>query len=114
MDIIGYEGKYQVSDHGRVRRATNVYVLKQQTTNGYKCIFLRDERQRKTKHWVHRLVALAFCPNPEMVNIVNHIDRDRHNNRATNLEWLSPKGNSQHWVEHDRQQIVEVNSEMPF
>jgi len=48
---------------------------------------------------VHRLVALAFCPQPVDCNIVNHIDGDKLNNVATNLEWTTIRGNNRHAYE---------------
>ena len=45
---------------------------------------------------VHRLLALAFIPNPEGLAEVNHIDNDRHNFKLSNLEWVSRKGNDTH------------------
>lgn len=39
--------------------------------------------------YVHRLVAMAFCPNPYNKKIVHHIDGDKHNNVASNLKWVT-------------------------
>jgi hypothetical protein len=41
---------------------------------------------------VHRLVAAAFCPKPEGCDVVNHLDGDKRNNAASNLEWTTPRG----------------------
>lgn len=43
---------------------------------------------------IHRLVATAFIPNPNGLETVNHIDEDKHNNRAENLEWCTAQENS--------------------
>lgn len=48
---------------------------------------------------IHRCVALAFpelCPKPDGASIVNHKDGDKHNNEATNLEWVTRPGNASH------------------
>lgn len=45
---------------------------------------------------VHRLVAEAFCAKPDGCNVVNHLDSDRRNNRASNLEWTTQRGNIEH------------------
>lgn len=102
-DIPNYEGLYQVSDNGNVRSITHkdrfghTYkgrILKQQLSNGYyRCHLSKDN----ITEWalVHRLVALVFCEKPEGCNIVNHIDANKENNHASNLEWTTYKGNMQ-------------------
>ena len=101
-DVSGYEGTYQVSNMGRVRRLTfvNNVVQKEKvhivrpTDNGrgYFVIGLKTNGKRKSKY-VHRLVAEAFCENPEGKTCVNHKDYDKHNNMACNLEWCTQKEN---------------------
>ncbi len=88
-DIDGYEGEYQVSNLGRVRSLKSSIVLKPMVaTNGYLVVCLwKDNVQRK--YCIHRLVALAFIPNPENLSDVNHIDEDKKNNVVSNLEWCT-------------------------
>lgn len=53
-------------------------------------------RNHKASCKVHRLVALAFVPNPHHYREVNHKNEDGHDNRAINLEWVTPKQNSRY------------------
>lgn len=114
LDIPGYEGHYQASTHGRLRalrrlvtRGDRKYFcaggpIKAQPHNkGYLMAHLYLGTKR-TKVFVHRIVAMTFIPNPDGHPIVNHKDRDRTNNRLENLEWLDESGNQLHWREDER------------
>lgn len=93
--INGYDGQYLVSDCGNVKslKAWNdgqqERLLKQGTNRkGYKVVSL--SKNSKVKHFtVHRLVALAFIPNPHNFNQVNHKNEDKTDNRVCNLEWCN-------------------------
>ena len=88
---------YQVSNFGRIRNAQNGRVLKQQiNTRGYKAIRIKDLKGNKISKTVHRLVAIAFCDNPRGCNEVNHIDANKLNNKADNLEWCTRGENIKH------------------
>lgn len=97
--IRGFPG-YEVSDHGRVKSLAREYhygshddmILAQGDRHGYRCVTLFRDGKRHYKS-VHRLVADAFIPNPDMLPIVNHKDETRSNNRADNLEWCTHKYN---------------------
>ena len=108
--IEGYEDKYQVSNLGRVRsldqqvpyttrwgtiayRPTKGKVLTAQKIHGgYLGVLFKVQGKTEMK-LVHRLVANAFVPNPQNLETVNHIDEDKTNNRADNLEWMSRADN---------------------
>jgi hypothetical protein len=62
---------------------------------GYLRITLNDNKIRKCFK-IHRLVSLAFLPNPENKAEVNHIDSRKDNNHISNLEWVTPKENMAH------------------
>ena len=89
----GYEN-FEVSSTGRVRNKTLDLVKKQRkTSNGYMIVTLKENGVRHTEY-VHRLVAKAFIDNPSKLPAVNHIDENKENNRADNLEWCSTSYNN--------------------
>lgn len=105
-DIKNYEGLYQVSNLGRVKRigksagAVCGRILKTancvKTNYGIYQIVCLCINNKKTTNFVHRLVAEAFIPNPENKPQVNHIDGNPSNNNISNLEWVSASENSIH------------------
>ena len=109
-DIKGYEGLYQVSNMGRVKSLERTFVdkigrertfrgriLKQKTeSNGYLRIALHEDSGKVKRFYIHRLVCEAFHENPENKPCVNHIDENKSNNEASNLEWCTYKENNNH------------------
>lgn len=100
-DVVGYEGRYKVSNTGKVLSMKygghDVVHLMHPTAhyNGYKMISLG--RAKKIR-FVHVLVAEAFIENPDRKPFVNHIDGDKTNNRADNLEWVTCLENVRHAI----------------
>jgi len=95
-DIPGYEGIYQVSDLGRVKRVATEHILKPRRNRwGYLQVQLSVRTNRKT--WVvHRLVALTFIgPRPQGCDI-NHRNGIKTENHLDNLEYLSRKAHEHH------------------
>lgn len=77
--------------------------------DGYCKITVIKRNGAVTQTSVHRLVALAFIPNPEHKTCVNHKDANRTNNCVENLEWVTPKENVYHSFLHgNRQKIKSV------
>lgn len=88
---------YSVSDDGRVKNDITQKELSQRTQQGYKHVGLTINKKPKSCR-VHRLVAIAFIPNPDDKPYVNHINGVRSDNRVENLEWVTPAENTQHAV----------------
>ena len=101
-DIQGYEGRYQISNCGRVkslnyhREHREVVLASKKTKDGYAVVGLSNGINRKFFP-VHRLVAMAFIP-PFNGEQVNHIDADKTNNHVENLEWCTAKENTLHAI----------------
>lgn len=107
-DIKGFEGLYQVSNFGRVKRLAHAVKtikgqrnlgeqIKKQSVrkDGYMCVSIRKEGER-FGFLVARLVAIHFIENPEGKSEVNHISGDKSDNNVANLEWTTRKENAQH------------------
>lgn len=95
-DVPGYEGLYQVSNNGRIKSMKRRIIMKPFISHrGYAYIGLRNKNGRVGRP-IHRLVCLAFHENPENKPTVNHIDGDKMNNHADNLEWATWSENNKH------------------
>lgn len=117
-DILGFEGLYRVSSYGRVEscakqsgaRMQKARIMVQHTDHrGYWVVWLRKNATVHKKSFAHRLVALAFIPNPDGKPIVNHIDGNRKHNCVSgcglsicggkgNLEWATDLENVHHGI----------------
>ena len=101
-DVVHYEGLYEVSNLGRVRNK-QTQKIKAQTSNynkttnkgGYLTVQLWKNNCSK-REYVHRLVAMAFIPNPDHKPQVNHKDEIKTNNEVSNLEWVTCSENIKH------------------
>ena len=105
-DIKGYEGLYQVSNTGKIKRLHSTVlgkdgktyiaqerILANRYNKGYASVQLSKYGKSKQLR-VHRLVAQAFIPNPNNYPIINHKDENPSNNNIDNLEWCTPKYNT--------------------
>jgi len=120
--IEGTDGKYEVSNLGRVRtngkRPGLLTLTKQKSGYRYAMIQLSNGKQKNCR--VHRLVAEHFLPNPDNLPCINHIDGNKENNHVSNLEWCTYQDNMQHavrtglthphrWTTEERKHISERN-----
>lgn len=98
-DIIGYEGYYQVSNHGRVKSLSRYKRSERirkffKSKTGYLSVNLRKDNIANT-FYVHRLVAMHFL-NGDFNLTVNHKDGNKQNNHVDNLEWCTKGENNSH------------------
>ena len=122
--VPGYEEAYEISNMGRLRSLTRTRIVNNcygrtsprtdkgriialgNKGNGYVYVSLSDNGKR-TNYYVHRLVAEVFLEKPKGKNlVVDHLDHNRRNNAADNLEWVTQKENvnrSRHLMHHPRE-----------
>lgn len=101
-EIINSEGKYLISNYGRVKSLKNgrERILKtRKTHDGFLWYSLSFKGNVRTLR-AHRLVAEYFIPNPDNKPTVNHIDGNKENNRVDNLEWATLKEQMKHAYEN--------------
>lgn len=106
-DIVGYEGKYMISNMGNVKslnykRSNKEKILKPfKNKDGYLIVGLCING-KKTNFQIHRLVAEIFIPNPNNLPQVNHKDENKLNNSVDNLEWCSVSYNINYGNRNDK------------
>lgn len=115
-DILGYEGRYQIDEFGKVYRIARTTiqghkllpsVMKQtMTTTGYPAVSLHNENGQKICR-IHRLLAKAFIPNPENKKDINHKNGIKTDFRLENLEWATRSENIQHSYDVLKRKVVD-------
>lgn len=95
--VPGYEGLYEVSDFGRIRNLRTGRILANTPTKkGYCSVALFFDGTR-TRHYVHRIVLVAFVGPCPVGMETNHKDRAKANNRLSNLEYITGSENMRHY-----------------
>lgn len=132
-DIEGYNGKYQVSNFGRVKSMQRFVKRKSESKtllseklmkikkdkDGYLLVDLYKDNIIKRMR-VHRLVAEAFIDNPENKPHVDHINTIRDDNRVENLRWVTRKENMNNPAtydklgKHSRKKILQFSTDGTF
>lgn len=112
--VVGYEGLYEVSNKGRVRSLDRIVDRKNGTarwpgrtlkpqlgSKGHYGVNLWRGKRSKTE-FIHRLVAVAFIPNPDNLPLVRHFDDVKENNSVENLAWGTWSDNAQDAIRNGR------------
>jgi HNH endonuclease/NUMOD4 motif len=114
-----YEGYYEISSFGNVRRirsargASKNKDIRQITMGGYYNVHLSKWNIVRCFH-IHSLVALAFLGPQPQGTVVNHKDGKKKNNHFQNLEYISPKKNSDHYWNRVHKALVQVRVPVDF
>ena len=117
--IKGYEGRYEVSNYGRVR-CLNYYLQGKvhilhitARKGGYLKVGLLGSDGKRLCYRVHRLVAFAFIGEPLSDQTqIDHIDGNKQNNHTSHLRWTSPKGNMMNEITRKRISVALSNPSM--
>lgn len=130
-NVVGYEGKYQVSNLGNVRSLNRIIECKGKggcnvhrkqrgclmrqslNTQGYYTVGLSCQKPGSRTHLVSRLVAQAFIPNPDNLPCVNHKDENSKNNRVDNLEWCTKEYNNSYGTIRERHRQLMLGTKRP-
>lgn len=128
-DIVGYEGYYQVSNLGVIKRLDSFVrcahggfklntgrFLKCRLRDGYPSVTL-CKNGVKTSVFIHRVVAETFIQTIRGIRTlqVNHIDGNKENNSIDNLEWCTPKENTLHYHrvlgggKHNKREVLQYD-----
>lgn len=116
--VKGYEGLYEVSNLGNVKRVGSFRGVNKKYLNGHfltpvdngKGYFrIKLTANNKSKRvMLHRIIAEAFIPRIEGKNVVNHINHNKQDNSIENLEWCTQSENCLHYHNSKKQKIKEL------
>lgn len=107
--IDGYEGRYEISNFGRLKSylqdRNGKIKIGNKTFKGYRTALLYDADGNKKWIPIHRLVANAFIENPMNLPQINHKDENKENNHVENLEWCTNAYNHNYGTRNERASI---------
>lgn len=110
--VDGIETNYTVREDGTVwNLKTNKQVKGTLARNEYHSVQIVVNGKRKS-FMTHRLVAQAFCENPNNYTIVHHKDGNRYNDAASNLEWVTAQKNAREAKEHAVREVIKKKIEL--
>ena len=89
--VPGYEGLYMVSNKGRVKNAITGHIKTERIRKSGHIEYLLHKQGKTFSKQAHRLVALAFIPNPQNKPEIHHINKIKTDNRVENLMWVTRK-----------------------
>lgn len=105
--LLGFDKDYRVTENGDIismnyrRSGKPKKLAPQRNVHGYAIIKLMKGGKDIT-YRVHRLVAMAFVPNPEKLPCINHKDENKLNNNPNNLEWCDNRYNNNYGTRNKR------------
>lgn len=94
-DVVGYEGLYKINKNGDVWicKMNKFMTLIRRGKDGGRYSAQLSKNGSRKGYYIHRLLAEHFIPNPENLLFIDHIDRDKDNNKIDNLRWCSASTN---------------------
>ena len=101
--------RYEISTYGNVRLKNGKSIKTRKKKNNYIIVDLSDDFHKRRTYGVHRLVGLTFISNPNNYPIINHKDENPSNNMVDNLEWCTPKYNSNYGNIKEKQRLAKLN-----
>lgn len=105
--LLGFDKDYRITENGDIismdyrRSGKPKKLAPQRNVHGYAIIKLMKGGKDIT-YRVHRLVAMAFVPNPEKLPCINHKDENKLNNNPNNLEWCDNRYNNNYGTRNKR------------
>lgn len=94
-ELVSIEGfpNYKIDTNGNVFNAKGKKLKQEKTNTGYLRVSLSNDTVKHQRKSVHRLVAETFIPNPNNLPQINHLNKNKTDNRIDNLEWCTPIDN---------------------